>query len=142
MASDEHEAVLQIRLRKDQPTLALGSTPPAAIEQAGEQGRRELRALTIVVLAVRLMRRSASSTRSSANRGCRGAFVNGGHAVEDQPQGAGCAATVSHGATHAKTRKTARVQRPRQIGASNKRIGRTLSIVILPFPWLFGHFNS
>jgi len=45
MASDEHEAVLQIRLRKDQRVLALRVLPrrAAAIEQAGEQGRRELR---------------------------------------------------------------------------------------------------
>ena len=44
-ASDEHEAVLQIRLRKDQRALALRVLPcrPAAIEQAGEQRRGELR---------------------------------------------------------------------------------------------------
>ena len=65
-------------------------------------------ALTIVVLAVSLMRPSASSTRSSANRGCPGAFVNGGHAVEISRRGAGCAAAVSHSAGHNRTRMTAR----------------------------------
>ena len=45
MAADEHEAVLQIRLRKDQRALALRVLPhrPAAIEQAGKQRRRKLR---------------------------------------------------------------------------------------------------
>jgi hypothetical protein len=46
---------------------------------------------TIVVVAVTPMRPSAASTRSSANRGCPAALVNGDHAVDTSLIGAACA---------------------------------------------------
>ncbi len=51
---------------------------------------------TIAVFAVRLVRPSAASTRSRANRGCPGSFVKGVHAVETSDSGWGaCARTMA-----------------------------------------------
>src|SRR3954454_17224257 len=79
-------------------------------------------ALTIVVLEARLTRPSASSTRSSAKRGCRGALVNGGHAVETSRSGGGPAAAISNGAEHASTMMKGRIARAKRNRASRERI--------------------
>ena len=72
---------------------ALPSNPGASNEEVNSA------AGTIVVFAVRPIRPKAASTRSSANRGCPGAFVNGGQAVETSVSGA-CAAATRQMAAH------------------------------------------
>ena len=81
-----------MRLRKISAASRSASFHAAALPSKGPLTSAvvNLQPETIVVLALTPTRPSAASTRSSANRGCPGALVNGDHAVETRISGAVC----------------------------------------------------